>query len=77
MTVTQRDRTSTAEMVLSESGYFAIEPAAGPAGSADRRLLPVAVTPDRAPIVRIDAPGRDLMLPDVRPPRAASRDRLG
>ncbi len=80
VTVTQRDRTSTAEMVLSESGYFAIEPAAGPAGSGDRRLLPVAVTPDRAPIVRIDAPGRDLVLPDVRPPvpvRASASDDFG
>ena len=80
VTVTQRDRTSTAEMVLSESGYFAIEPAAGPAGSGDRRLLPVAVTPDRAPNVRIDVPGRDLVLPDVRPPvpvRASASDDFG
>ena len=68
---------STAEMVLSESGYFAIEPAEGPAGSGDRRLLPVAVTPDRAPIVRIDAPGRDLIAPRRQAARAASRVRVG
>ena len=80
VTVTERDRSATAEMVLSESGYFAIEPAEGPAGSADRRLLPVAVTPDRAPVVRVDAPGRDLMLPDVRPRvplRATASDDFG
>jgi hypothetical protein len=80
VTVTQRDRAATAEMVLSESGYLAIERAEGPAGSADRRLVPVAVTPDRAPVVRIDAPGRDLMLPDVGPRvplRTSASDDLG
>ncbi len=54
-----------ADLTLSESGYFAIEPD-GPAEPADaprRRLLPVTVTPDRAPTIRIDRPGRDLLLP--------------
>lgn len=57
----------TTEMVLSESGYFAIEPAGAASSSAAdeprRVLVPVTVTPDRAPTIRIDAPGRDLLLP--------------
>jgi hypothetical protein len=32
----------------------------------DRRLVPVTVTPDRAPAIRVDAPGKDLLLPDAR-----------
>ena len=78
--ITQRDHSATADTVLSESGYFAIEPEQGGAGSADRRLLPVAVTPDRVPNVRIDAPGRDLVLPDTRSPvpvRATASDDFG
>jgi hypothetical protein len=53
------------EMTLIESGYIAIEPPDPDA--ADRRLLlPVAVSPDRAPTITIDAPGKDLLLPDTR-----------
>ena len=77
VTVTRQGETTTADVVLSESGYFAIEPAEKP---ADRRLLPVSVTPDRVPNVRIDAPGRDLMLPDTRSPvplRATASDDFG
>lgn len=68
LAVTHGDRETIAELIVSESGYFAIEPRDGPAESPDRRLLPVAVTPDRAPVIRIDAPGRDLVLADVRAP---------
>ncbi len=53
----------TAVMTLTESGYFALEPLA--AGAAPR-LVPVGVEPDRAPVVHIDAPGRDLIVPDAR-----------
>jgi hypothetical protein len=55
------------DTLLGTSGYFAIEQA--PAESSEtsegprRTLLPVTVTPDRAPAIRIDAPGRDLLLP--------------
>ena len=55
-----------ADVVLSESGYFAIEPDSVPsAGTEDprRMLIPVTVTPDHAPAIRIEAPGRDLLLP--------------
>ena len=41
---------------LSESGYLAIE------AGAVQRLLPLSVTPDRAPDVRIVAPGKDLRI---------------
>ena len=47
--------------VASASGYFAIEP---PLPDAQRRLVPLNVTPDRAPAVRIGAPAKDLLLPD-------------
>lgn len=49
-----------AEAELRESGYVAIEPRDG---DGSRRLVPVLVTPDRAPAVRVEAPGRDLLLP--------------
>ncbi len=53
------------ELVARNSGYFAVEPVGGEAG---RRLIPLNVIPDRAPLVRIDAPARDLLLPDGRRP---------
>jgi hypothetical protein len=52
-------------MVLLESGYLAVE-LADAAGSEPSRLIAVTVTPDRAPTVRVERPGRDLLLPDVR-----------
>jgi hypothetical protein len=62
---------------LRESGYFALEPI----GRADlaRRLVPVLVNPDGAPVVRIEEPGRDLLLPGVRtiPVRASASDDHG
>ena len=47
------------DIVPAESGYFAIERG----GGSEARLIPVTVTPDRAPTVRIETPGRDLLLP--------------
>ena len=35
--------------------------------SSRRRLIAVAVTPDRAPSILIEAPGKDLLVPDSRP----------
>jgi hypothetical protein len=47
------------EIVARASGYFAIE------RDADAlRLVPLTVTPDRAPSVRVEAPGKDMLLPD-------------
>jgi hypothetical protein len=56
-----------ASMVLEESGYVAIDRASGEGGEATR-LIPVLVTPDRAPVVRIEAPGRDLLVADASKP---------
>jgi hypothetical protein len=53
------------EMALVESGYFAVEPGNGDAGRETTRLIAVTVTPDRAPTVRVERPGRDLLLPTV------------
>jgi hypothetical protein len=48
------------EIIPEASGYFAIE------RHGDRRLVPVTVTPDRAPAVRVEAPARDLLMPAAR-----------
>jgi hypothetical protein len=53
-----------AEMTLTESGYLAIEPADAKS-TAGRLLIPVAVSPDHSPTIRVDAPGKDLLLPDA------------
>jgi hypothetical protein len=50
------------ELLARDSGYFAIEDRHG-----GRRLVAVAVTPDRLPIVRVDQPAKDLLLPDASP----------
>jgi hypothetical protein len=54
------------DLPLTRSGYLAIE-RADRDESASRRLIPVTVIPDRAPTIRVDAPGKDLLLPDVTP----------
>ena len=65
MTTARAADAVSAAAVLTESSYVAIEDASAPA-STRRRLIPVVVTPDRAPAIRIDAPGKDLLLPDGR-----------
>ncbi len=55
----QEEGATVAEYTLRESGYLALEGEGGP------RLIPVAVTPDRAPTIKIDRPGRDLLVPDA------------
>ena len=54
------------DLPLTRSGYVAIEPMES-AARATRRLLPIAVIPDRAPSIRIDRPGKDLLLPNASP----------
>jgi hypothetical protein len=51
------------ELTVAESGYVAMEPLTS---TGDRRLVPVAVTADRSPLIRINRPGKDLLLPDAR-----------
>ena len=58
--------TTVVDLTLVRSGYLAIEPIDRDASKA-RRLLPVLVTPDRAPAIRVEAPGKDLLLPDASP----------
>ena len=47
------------ELELAESGYLAVETG----NTEPTRLIAVTVTPDRAPTVRLERPGRDLLLP--------------
>jgi len=49
----------SAEFVARDNGYFAVENTA----DSTRRLIPLSVTRDRAPTIRIDTPARDLLLP--------------
>jgi hypothetical protein len=69
-------QTRTAEIALNESGYLAVDHL-GPHG---QRLVPVSVTPDRAPTVRITAPAKDLRVADTSrsiPIEADASDDLG
>ena len=52
----------TAAVPLDESGYFALAPIASTAAA---RLVPVTVSPDGSPVVRIETPARDLVVPDA------------
>ena len=58
--------TTAVDLPLVRSGYVAIEPADSTSGGT-RRLLPIAVIPDRAPAIRVEKPGKDLLLPDATP----------
>jgi hypothetical protein len=53
------------EMVLADGGYLAVEFGSGDASREPTRLIAVTVTPDRAPTIRVERPGRDLLLPVV------------
>lgn len=70
------DGEDVAEAIPEESTYLAVE--------SDRldaaRLIPLRVVPDRAPVVRIDAPARDLLLPPGAAPipvSASAQDDFG
>lgn len=52
-------RDGTAPIALVESGYLSVD------GGGVRHLVPVSVTPDRAPDVRMTAPGKDLRVPSA------------
>lgn len=54
----------TETTVARESGYFAVEyDGKAERDTARTLLIPLSVTRDHAPTVRIDAPGKDLLLP--------------
>jgi hypothetical protein len=59
-----------ARMTFTDSGYLAVD------GAAVHRLVPLTVTPDAAPAVRITAPAKDLRVPSnaITIPIAASAD---
>jgi hypothetical protein len=67
--VIPRNADGAARLVLTESGYMAVDGAA-------QRLLPLTVTPDGAPSVKITAPAKDLRVPSsaITIPIAASAD---
>jgi hypothetical protein len=66
VTVQRAADRSVIDLPLTRSGYLAIEPVQADTSQARRRLVPVTVTPDRAPTIRIEAPGKDLLLPNAR-----------
>ena len=53
------EKAFTGAFVAREDGYFALE---HPPGS-DRSLVPLVITRDSAPTVRVEDPGKDLLLP--------------
>ena len=57
-------RTIVTEVTLRESGYLVVEDASRTVRADERRLIPVVVTPDRAPAILVEQPGKDLLLPD-------------
>ena len=68
------------ETRVSESGYFAIEPMEDAAAPRARRLIPLVMIPDRAPTVRVEIPGRDLIVQDGKASigvEASASDDLG
>jgi hypothetical protein len=70
-----RDETIV-EVTPVETGYFAVSSDDGI--GEQRRLIPVTVIPDRAPGIKLEEPGRDLLVPDsnrsVRVQAAATDD---
>jgi hypothetical protein len=56
---------SIVDLSLAQSGYLAIEGGSGDATAS--RLVPVSVAPDRAPSIRVNAPAKDLLLPNAKP----------
>jgi hypothetical protein len=69
---------ASTELVAHESGYFAIEPSGAETKAA--LLIPLTVEQDRAPVVRITAPAKDLLLADGSrsiPIAVAASDDLG
>ena len=48
---------------MTDSGYLAVEIGAS---DGSPRLIAITVVPDRTPVVRIERPARDLLLPDAR-----------
>jgi len=56
-------RTFTTSLVADADGFVALEPRLADGAPGARRLIGLAVTPDRPPTVRVVTPGRDLIVP--------------
>ena len=57
------NETFTGTVVANADGFVAIEPS-NALGNGTRKLIGLTVTPDRAPRVRLTAPGKDMIYPD-------------
>jgi hypothetical protein len=56
-------RSFTATLTADADGFLALEPRLRDGSAGPRRLIGLAVTPDRPPTVRVVTPGRDLIVP--------------
>ena len=57
-------KTFTGNVTADADGFIAIEPSTAAGKIGTRKLIGMSVTPDRAPHVRVTAPGHDLLFPD-------------
>ena len=60
-TIGRLPSSSDVEHTARDSGYFTIESVDG----GERRFIVLSVTPDAAPVVRVEKPARDLLLPNA------------
>lgn len=60
----------TGEVVANQDGFIALQPFGVGDAAGLRRVIPLAVTQDHAPVARITAPGKDLFL--AKPDRTLS-----
>src|SRR5262249_36291773 len=60
--ITRDGAASDSTFVAARSGYVGVN-----ARDGEQRLIPIVVTPDALPVVRIAAPGRDLVFADDGP----------
>src|SRR5690606_23569874 len=60
-------RPFTGGVTVDADGFLAIEPVDATGAAGTRRLIGITAVPDRAPAVRMTAPGRDPFLPDADP----------
>jgi hypothetical protein len=60
VTITRDGAPTSPEFLVQKNGYAAVT-----SSSVSRRLIPIIVTPDALPTVRVTAPARDLVFADV------------
>jgi hypothetical protein len=68
------------ELIAAEDGFLALQPFGAGDTAGLRRVIPLSVTPDHAPVARITAPGKDMFLakPDrTVPVKIEATDDLG